>query len=132
MNFPQVNIITHISSPGENMELQYRDLENNIRFIKLIGILDITGTGKIETRFAGYCAEDKARMIVDLSEVDFLSSIGVRLLILTAKSIGSRGGKMVLLNPIPEVLHVLEITGIPAVMPIYSSLESAETVLLAP
>ena len=114
------------------MELQYRDLENNIRFIKLIGTLDITGTGKIETRFAGYCAEDKARMIVDLSEVDFLSSIGVRLLMLTAKSIGCRGGKMVLLNPIPEVLHVLEITGIPAVMPIYSSLESAETVLLAP
>ena len=114
------------------MELQYRDLENNIRFIKLIGTLDITGTGKIETRFAGYCAEDKARMIVDLSEVDFLSSIGVRLLMLTAKSIGSRGGKMVLLNPIPEVLHVLEITGIPAVKPIYSNLEAAETVLLAP
>ena len=114
------------------MELQYRDLKNNIRFIKLIGILDITSTGKIETRFAGDCAEDRARMIVDLSEVDFLSSIGIRLLMLTAKSMGSQGGKMVLLNPIPEVPHVLEITGIPAVKPIYSNLEAAETVLLAP
>lgn len=73
-----------------------------------------------------------ARVIVDLSQVDFLSSIGIRLLMLTAKSVTSRGGKMVLLNPIPEVLHVLEITGIPAVVPIYSHLESAETVLLAP
>jgi anti-anti-sigma regulatory factor len=49
---------------------------------------------------------------------------------LTAKSIASRGGRMVLLSPIPEVLNVLEITGIPAIIPIYSSLESAETVLL--
>jgi anti-anti-sigma regulatory factor len=50
---------------------------------------------------------------------------------LTAKSIASRGGKIVLLNPIPEVQNVLEVTGIPAIIPIYSSLESAETVLLA-
>lgn len=110
MNFPKVNIIRRVLLPGENMELQYRDLENNIRLIKLIGTLDIIRTGKIETRFAGYCAEDKARLIVDLTEVDFLSSIGVRLLRLTAKSIGSRSGKLVLLNLIPEVLHVLEIT----------------------
>jgi hypothetical protein len=38
---------------------------------------------------------------------------------------------MVLLSPIPEVLQVLEITGIPAIIPSYSHIESAETVLLA-
>jgi len=38
---------------------------------------------------------------------------------------------MVLLNPIPEVQHVLEVTGMPAIIPIYSHLESAETVLPA-
>jgi anti-anti-sigma factor len=63
--------------------------------------------------------------------VDFLASIGIRLLMLTAKSVVSRGGRMVLLNPIPEVQNILEITGIPAIIPIYSSLESAETILLA-
>jgi anti-sigma B factor antagonist len=68
---------------------------------------------------------------VDLSEVDFLASIGIRLSMLTAKSIARRGGRMVLLNPISEVQNVLEVTGIPAIIPIYSSLESAETVLLA-
>ncbi len=38
---------------------------------------------------------------------------------------------MVLLNPTPEVLEILEVTGIPAIIPIYSRLESAETILLA-
>ena len=113
------------------MELKYSELDNNIILISLNGRLDIIGTGEIETRFAGYSAGEKARMIVDLSEVDFLSSIGIRLLILTAKSVRSRGGKIVILRPNPEVQNVLEIAGIPAVIPIYSHLESAEAVLMA-
>src|SRR5215813_4651709 len=113
------------------MEIQYSELDNNIRFIKLLGKLDINGTGAIETKFAGYCSGDSVRVIVDVSDVEFLASIGIRLLMLTAKSLISRGGKMILLNPIPEVQNVLEVTGIPAIIPIYSSIESAETVLLA-
>ena len=113
------------------MEIRYKELDNGIILIKLNGRLDIIGTGEIETKFTGYCAGEKVRVIVDLSEVDFLASIGIRLLTLTAKSVASRGGKMVILNPIPEVQDVLEITGIPAIIPIYSYLESAETVLMA-
>jgi len=113
------------------MEIQYNELDNGIILIKLIGRLDIIGTGEIETKFAGYSAGEKVRVIVDLSEVDFLVSIGIRLLTMTAKSIASRGGKMVILNPVPEVQDVLEITGIPAIIPIYSHLESAETILMA-
>jgi anti-anti-sigma factor len=111
--------------------MHYNELENGINLINLSGRLDIVGAGEIETKFAGYCAGEKVRVVVDLSKVDFLASIGIRLLVLTAKSVASRGGKMVLLNPIPEVHSVLELTGIPAIIPIYSRLESAETVLMA-
>jgi anti-sigma B factor antagonist len=113
------------------MDLQYRELENSIRIIKLIGKLDITGMSEIETKFAGYCEGENARVIVDLSEVEFLASIGIRLLTLTAKSIASRGGKMVLLNPNPDVQHVLDVTGVPAIIPLYLDLESAETILMS-
>jgi len=113
------------------MDIYYSDLDNSIILIKLSGRLDIIGTGEIETKFVGYCTGENVRVIVDLSEVDFLASIGIRLLTLTAKSVASRSGKMVILNPTPEVQDVLEITGIPAIIPIYSYLESAETVLMA-
>lgn len=113
------------------MEIHYSELDKDIRLIKLNGRLDIIGTGVIETKFTGYCSGDQVRVVVDLSAVEFLASIGIRLLMLTAKSIATRGGRMVLLNPIPEVQSTLEITGIPAIIPISSTLESAETVLLA-
>ena len=113
------------------MKIQYSELDNDIRLIKLIGTLDVVGTGEIETKFSGYCAGRNVRVVVDLSAVDFLASTGIRLLTSTAKSIASQGGRMALINPIPEVRYVLELTGIPEFIPMYSHLESAETVLMA-
>ena len=113
------------------MELHYSELQNNIRLIKLIGTLDITGVGRIETKFTDHCSGDNPRVLVDLSDVEFLASIGIRLLVRNAKSISSRAGRMVLLSPTSEIRSVLEISGIPAIIPIYNGLESAETVLLA-
>ncbi len=113
------------------MELQFNELDHGLSIIKLTGTLDITGVNQIETKFTAYCSGENVRVIVDVSDVDFLASIGIRLLTLNAKSLASRKGKMALLKPTPEVFHVLELTGIPAIIPVYSNLESAETVLLA-
>jgi len=111
------------------MELHFSTLENGIRVLKLNGKLDIRGKGEIETKFTGYCSGEKVRVIVELTEVDFLASIGIQLLVLTAKSVAMRGGKMVLLNPNPDVHNVLELAGIPAIIPTYSNFESAEAIL---
>jgi anti-sigma B factor antagonist len=113
------------------MEIQYNELQNNIKLVKLSCKLDIGGVGAIETRFAAYCGGEKPRVLVDLSNVNFLASIGIRLLTLNAKSIASRGGRMFLLSPIPEVRSVLEVTGIPAIIPIHDALESAEAAFLS-
>lgn len=113
------------------MELQYSELASGIRLIKPNGRLDIMGVNAIDVKFAGYCSGENARVLVDLSGVDFMASIGIRLLTSNAKSLLSRGGKMVLLNPSPDVRGVLEMTGIPSVIPLYDSLESAQAVLLA-
>jgi anti-sigma B factor antagonist len=111
------------------MELQYSEVEKNIRLLKLIGRLDIVGVGAIETKFSGYCSGEKPRVIVDLSDVDFLASIGIRLLTLNAKSIANRGGRMVLLCTRSDIKDVLEITGIPGIIPMHEGLESAEAEL---
>ena len=111
------------------MELQYSEFENGIRSIHLTGRLDILGVGEIETKFTGYCAGQQPLIVVYISGVDFLASIGIRLLVLNAKSVASRGGRMVLLGPSSEVRNVLEVTGIPSIIPIYDGFESAEVVL---
>jgi anti-anti-sigma factor len=113
------------------MELHASQINNGISLIKLTGKLDAAGVSEIEQKLMNYCSGENVQMVVDMSGVDFIASIGIRLLTVSAKSLSKRRGKMVLLNPTVEVQLVLEKGGVPAVIPIYSHLESAETVLLA-
>ena len=120
----------HIPLTGENMELQYSEV-NGIRLIKLIGKLDAAGFINVDLKFTIHCAGENARVLVDLSGVTFLASIGIRMLTMNAKSLSARSGKMALFNPSPEARNVLEMTGIPAIIPTYDNHEEAETALLA-
>jgi anti-anti-sigma factor len=107
------------------MELQYTELDNGIRLITLIGTLDMQGTFSVEIQFARYCEGDNVRVLVDLSGVTYLSSIGIPMLINTARSVTSQGGKMGLVGPIYDVNRVLEITGVPQIIPIFHDFNTA-------
>jgi len=112
------------------MEMTVNELKNGITLIALQGTLDITGVNQVETKFAGYCSGENARILVDMSGVDYMASIGIRLLVTNTKSLRTRNGKMALLSPTTDVFNVLEMTDIPAIIPVYSNFESAEAVLL--
>ena len=113
------------------MKLEFNELENGIRLIKLIGALDLSGTYSIEIEFVRQCSGEGVHVLVDVSEVNYISSMGVHMLITSANSIASRGGKMALLSPQPGVLEVLNLTGIVQIISIYSDFESAKAGLLA-
>jgi len=112
------------------MKLEYSELDNGIRLIKLIGRLDMAGTNLIDKQFVQYCAGDNAFVLVDLSEVNYLSSIGIPMLITTAKGVAKRGGRMALLDPQANVKSVLDITGVSNMIRIYKDLETAKERLL--
>ncbi len=112
------------------MELQFTQMENGIRLIKLIGQLDIKGVGDVETKFVGYTAGREVPVMVDLSGVTYLSSVGIRLLLWTAKAVIENAGKFVMLSPLPLVADVLDVSGMKNVIPIYSDYDAAVADLL--
>ena len=112
------------------MELQYTELENGVRLIKLIGVLDMQGTFSVQIQFARYCEGEDLRVLVDLSGVTYISSIGIPMLINTARSVTSRGGKMALVGPIYDVNRVLDLTGVSIIIPIFHDFDTAVTELL--
>lgn len=109
------------------MPIDYQDIRANFRLIKLSGRLDIPGTGEIEGKFAALAATDSHRIVVDLTEVAFLASIGIRSLISNAKAQQQRGGKMVLfVGDNAAVIKTLEMTGIDALVPMFREMGEAE------
>ena len=107
------------------MELTYRELENQTRLLTLNGKLDVVGVGQVETRFAGHCSGDGLRVLVDMSEVAFMASIGIRLLVLNAKSVIKRGGKMALIVPPGRVRETLELAALDNILPMFADFDSA-------
>ena len=51
-------------------------------------------------------------LIIDLSEVDYVSSAGLRVFVATDKLAVKRGGTFTLLHPCADVYDVLEMTGL--------------------
>lgn len=111
------------------MKIQVSELENGIRLISLNGKLDNSGVYAVETDFVRHCAEGGMRILVDLSNVGYISSIGIPMLVATARIVKRRGGTLAFLNPQKHVLDVLDLVGVLNLVPVYYDLRSAKLAL---
>lgn len=110
----------------------YEDTDENLRTISLAGRLDIQGTEAVGNKFAILSASDKHRIIVDLTALDFLASIGIRSLVSNAKAQQQRGGRLVLfVGDNAAVAKVLKTTGIDTVIPMFADAAEARKAALA-
>lgn len=112
------------------MDMAVQPLAPGVVKIVLDGRLDIAGASVIDLQFSAIAGSHKA-VVVDLGGVSFLASIGIRTLLLGAKTVQRRGGTLILLNPVAEVERVLDVMGAAELMPIYRDTEAALAAALA-
>ena len=106
------------------MNMQIEALATGVVKVVLAGRMDAAGAGAIDLQFNAIAGSHRG-LIVDMGAVDFLASIGIRTLMLGAKTMQRRGGALILLAPRPEVLEVLEITGVLDLLPVVATPEEA-------
>jgi anti-anti-sigma factor len=71
-------------------------------------------------------AAGNAAVVVDMGAVVFMASMGLRTLLLAAKAMRGKAGRMVLYRPQAEVEEVLVTSGASQLMPISHDLAEAE------
>jgi anti-sigma B factor antagonist len=111
------------------MEFQISDLGVASK-VTLLGRLDAPGVDKIETKFIASVVPGGRPIVVDCSGVTFVSSMGIRLLITTARFLSLRKAKMVLFGPQPLVRESFEHVSLDHLIPIAAD-ETAALELLA-
>ena len=114
------------------MDLEVQHLGNGIEQVKLAGRLDTAGVEAVDARLSALTTTQAAYVVVDLSQVSFLASIGIRSLLTGARALKQRGGRMAILSPQSLVAEVLELTGITKLIPVFHDLEAASAALKAP
>lgn len=112
------------------MEINVSELEGGIKCIALNGRLDMKNSLEIDTRFTALTATGHGPVLVDLSGVEFIASIGMRLLLSNAKALGQRGGRMVLAGAQPLVAEALTTAGIDTLIPLCADAAEARAALL--
>jgi anti-anti-sigma factor len=106
------------------MALTTEELTGGITKVTLDGRLDIDGAAAVDSQMSAIAGSRNA-VLVDLRGVSFLGSMGLRTLVAPARTIKSRGGKMVLFGPSEFVDKVLKASGIHTMIPVHYELHSA-------
>lgn len=109
------------------MRLETSELDHGILQIELTGRLDIDGALAIDDRFKD-AVTGRKMVVVNLAEVDYLSSLGIRTLVSGAKLTARIGGKLAVLAPQRNVEKVLRESNIDTLIPIIR--DAAEVNLL--
>lgn len=128
--------VIHMSDPstsGTAVSLEHEDLSEELRRIWLGGRMDMIGVGEIELPFTALAASRPVSVLVDLTGVTFLASVGLRCIIQSAKALDLKGGRMALLvGDNPLVRGTLETVGVGEIIPMFSDEAAALQSLSVP
>jgi anti-sigma B factor antagonist len=93
-----------------SMQMRKEELGGDVLKVTLAGSFDIAGAGEVDMPFA-VISGARRKVVIDFTDVDFLASIGVRVLVKAARSIGTKGGKVALYGANEAARKVLASTG---------------------
>jgi anti-anti-sigma factor len=71
------------------------------------------------------------RLLLDFADLVYISSAGLRIVLLAAKRMKSAGGRLVLCSLNPQITEVFEISGFNRILDIQSSRDAALSLLAA-
>lgn len=106
------------------MTFASEELEGGITKVVLNGRMDIEGAAAIDLRMNVVGGTAK-KLLIDMQEVSFIGSMGLRSLILPAQAVSRRGGKVVLFAPVKMVEDVLRASNIHALLAIHHDMAAA-------
>jgi anti-anti-sigma factor len=101
-----------------------QDIDGGVTVATLLGRIDIAGAQDIDMPMM-VLAGSKRKVVVDLTQVEFLASMGIRSIVLAAKSILSKRGTCSLVAPPGNVRLVIESAGIDTIIPTFDTLDEA-------
>jgi anti-sigma B factor antagonist len=93
--------------------------------LSVSGKLDATTAKTFEDRILGVINGGTQRLVVDLSQLDYISSSGLRVFILAAKRLQTVDGKIVLCSMKDHVRQVFDLAGFSSMLSIYASRDEA-------
>jgi anti-anti-sigma factor len=95
--------------------------QNGIVILGLQGRLDASNAGALENRVISLIDAGDRRFVIDCAGLDYISSAGLRVFLLTVKRLKTDGGKMALAALNAQIKEVFDIAGFSSIFTICGS-----------
>ena len=93
--------------------------------VRLRGSADMGHADALRDRLDGLAQEPAATIVLDLAELEYISSAGLGALLSAHAKLRRHGGRLHLVNPRPFILRLLETTRLTELFVVFGSLEEA-------
>ena len=102
-----------------------KNMEGEILTVMLIGRLDTNASMKFEQEVEKSINSNNKNMIIDFSDLEYICSSGLRVIIQAAKKLKSLQGELVLCSMEDYIQEVFEISGFDTFLKIFASKDEA-------
>jgi len=99
--------------------------QGEITILQPKGRLDATSAPETEKRLTALIADGARSIIFDLSDMEYVSSAGLRVFLSSAKRMKQVQGKLTLARPAAQIRQILDMAGFSAILPIFDTLPEA-------
>ncbi len=99
--------------------------EEKALILNISGRIDGSNAGDFQTEVQDSIPEDAGSVILDMNDLTYISSAGLRVILLLAKTQRSKNGKLVMCSIADPVKDVFTISGFNAIIPTYDDRPSA-------
>lgn len=110
---------------GIQLKVEQSGLNKNISIIKVGGYIDTTTSSELEHHLNDLLKNGSYNIIIDLGNVDYVSSAGWGIFISEIKGIREKGGDLKLVQMIPEVYEVFELLEFHYILKAFDTIEDA-------
>jgi anti-anti-sigma factor len=101
--------------------------KDNAMVVSVLGRMDATTTPAYEQKLNELISAGQKSFVIDFKYLDYISSAGLRGILVTVKAIKASGGKIAFANIRSTVKDVFDISGFGTIFQINDSVESALT-----
>jgi anti-anti-sigma factor len=99
--------------------------EGNVQVVAVKGSLDALTAPELADALATQLRQGNAKLVADLTGLEYTSSAGLRVLLNSAKEARSKGGDLRFAGVQPNVKKVLDLSGFMSIMKAYDDVSAA-------
>ncbi|MBN1527012.1 MAG: STAS domain-containing protein [Candidatus Omnitrophica bacterium] len=97
--------------------------------VSIRGSIDVEGSAALEKELAGILASATKALILDMGGIDYIGSVGIRVIMTAKKNVEGAGGDFMVTGLQPNVKNVFDILHLIPLVNIFVSVKEAEDAL---